>query len=188
MPTFGPWWTATPRSAIARSPRHSSIAPIEGWSSTTIADGVERGRALRGCIVMGRDDASTWPRRWKRWPPRDPVAVIGYCFGGGDAWMAAHSVPHHGGGRLLRRRRGRVHRSRPDRADDADPAARMTLPVPVTDAESVPARYPEVAVDVYDGAGHGVQLRRPGVTSPRGGRAGPRSDARLLAEHGVSGR
>ena len=83
-----------------------------------------------------------------------PVAVIGYCYGGSIAWLAAHDQPiaaavgYYG---------GQIHDFR-DRA----PAVPVMLhfgaedaAIPLEGVEEVAAMYPDVAVHVYDGAGHG---------------------------------
>jgi carboxymethylenebutenolidase len=83
-----------------------------------------------------------------------PVGVVGYCFGGSLAWLAAHELPvtaavGYYGGQI---------------ADFVDRAPKVPTmlhfgaldhAIPLTAVEAVSAAHPDVAVHVYDGAQHG---------------------------------
>ncbi len=83
-----------------------------------------------------------------------PVAVIGYCFGGSVAWIAACDLPiaaavgYYG---------GQVHGMK-----DRQPKVRTMLHfgeldagIPLDQVHAVAAAHPEVPVHVYEGADHG---------------------------------
>ena len=83
-----------------------------------------------------------------------PAAVVGYCFGGGVAWLAANKVPvaaavcYYG---------GQIH-------DFIDVVPRcptilhfgeLDPMIPLADVAAIAAAHPDVEVHVYDGADHG---------------------------------
>lgn len=83
-----------------------------------------------------------------------PVAVIGYCFGGSVAWLAANRLPvtaavgYYGGA---------IHGML-----DQAPAAPILLhfgeldhAIPLDHVEAISGAYPDVPVHVYEGAQHG---------------------------------
>ncbi len=83
-----------------------------------------------------------------------PVAVVGYCFGGGVAWLAANHVPIHA---AVCYYGGQVH-------DFIDVAPRcptmlhfgeLDPMIPLDDVAAIAAAHPEVEVHVYEGADHG---------------------------------
>ena len=83
-----------------------------------------------------------------------PVAVIGYCFGGSIAWLAAADLPvaaavGYYGGQINSLIEGR-------------PAAPTMLhfgaldhAIPLDQVKAIAAAHPDVTVHVYDGADHG---------------------------------
>lgn len=97
---------------------------------------------VEAAIALGRDEA-------------DNVAVVGYCFGGLLAWIAATrgngliaAVGYYGGGI-------------PARLDTA-PKVPMMLHfgaeddhIPIETLSTITETYPEVEMFIYDGAGHG---------------------------------
>jgi carboxymethylenebutenolidase len=83
-----------------------------------------------------------------------PIAVIGFCYGGSIAWLAAHDLPiaaavgYYG---------GQIHQFR-----GKEPAVPVMLHfgaddqgIPLETVAEVSALYPEIEVNVYDEAGHG---------------------------------
>ena len=117
------------------------------------AEGLQAGLAVRARVdwattpldiaaAVGRVDQSR------------PTAVVGYCFGGGVAWLATNQVPldaavcYYG---------GQIH-------DFIDVAPRcptmlhfgeLDAMIPLDDVEAIAAAHPDVEVHVYDGADHG---------------------------------
>ena len=83
-----------------------------------------------------------------------PTAVVGYCFGGGVAWLAANHVPiqaavcYYG---------GQIH----DFIDVAPQCPTMLHfgeldpMIPLDHVAAIAAAHPDVEVHVYDGADHG---------------------------------
>lgn len=115
--------------------------------------GIERGRAIATQIAFDpaiRDVAAAV----QHVGPTGPVAVIGYCFGGSLAWLAADELPiaaavgYYGGqihGLIDRRPKvpTMLHFGSRDHA------------IPLDHVDAVAAAHPEVAVHVYEGAQHG---------------------------------
>ncbi len=114
--------------------------------------GVERGIALAGEIAdTAMLDIAAAVERVAR---TGPVAVIGYCFGGSMAWLAANQLPiaaavGYYGGQIP----GLLDRSPqvPTMLHFGEADAGIPLDV----VQSVAAAHPEVAVHVYPGADHG---------------------------------
>ncbi|MDH3754526.1 MAG: dienelactone hydrolase family protein [Acidimicrobiia bacterium] len=117
------------------------------------ADGVAAGRDLRAGLDWGEAVLDVGAAV-SHAAASGPVAVIGYCYGGSMAWLAANALPvaaavgYYG---------GQVHQF-----IDRAPAAPTMLHfggldqmIPLADIEAVAARYPDVAVHVYDDADHG---------------------------------
>ncbi|MBT8208447.1 MAG: dienelactone hydrolase family protein [Acidimicrobiales bacterium] len=86
--------------------------------------------------------------------PTGPVAVIGYCYGGSIAWLAAHdqsiaaAVGYYG---------GQVHDFR-DRAPQVPTMLHFGAEdagIPLDGVEAVAQMYPDVPIHIYEGAGHG---------------------------------
>ena len=117
------------------------------------AEGVQEGIAIRGRIPWEETMADV-AAAVERATATGPVAVVGYCFGGSVAWRAAHSLPvsaavGYYGGAIAE-------------FIDEDPKVPVMLhfgaddqAIPLTIAEEVRERYPQVEVFVYEGAGHG---------------------------------
>lgn len=113
-----------------------------------------------------------------------PVALIGYCFGGSVAWIAASDLPvaaavgYYG---------GRIH-SMIDRA----PLAPVMLHfgeldhgIPVEQVEEIAAAHPDVAVHVYEGAEHGFNCDARASHDARSAAIALGRTLEFLAAHGV---
>jgi len=128
------------------------------------ADGVAVGRELRAQLEWDSSMLDV-AAAIEHVAPTGPVAVIGYCYGGSIAWLAAHdqliaaAVGYYG---------GQVHEFR-DKAPQvpvmlhfgADDAA-----IPLDGVDEVAAMYPDVPVHVYEGAGHGFNCDARGSYAP----------------------
>lgn len=86
--------------------------------------------------------------------PTGPVAVVGYCYGGSLAWLAAHALPvaaavgYYG---------GQVHQFI-DRAPRVPTMLHYGADdplIPLDTVSEVAQAHPDVIVHVYDGADHG---------------------------------
>ncbi len=117
------------------------------------AEGIEAGRALRG----GLDDDETlldMAAAIARVEGSGPVGLVGYCFGGSMAWLAAHALPvdaavGYYGGQVTA-------------FLDRDPHAPIMLHfgaldanIPVDGVSAITDRYPRVPMHVYPDAEHG---------------------------------
>lgn len=117
------------------------------------ADGIERGRSL-AMSVRGEPAMSDVAAAVERAADSGPVAVIGYCFGGTLAWLAAGRLPvaaavgYYG---------GQIH----DLIDQAPKAPTMLHfgaldhAIPLDHVEQISKAHPIVPVHVYEGAQHG---------------------------------
>jgi carboxymethylenebutenolidase len=128
------------------------------------ADGIERGRAMAMQIAFEpvmRDVAAAVAAV----SGTGPVAVIGYCFGGSVAWLAADELPiqaavgYYGGQVVdLIERQPKVptmlHFGELDHA------------IPLDGVRRVADAHPEVEVHVYDGAQHGFNCDARGSFDP----------------------
>lgn len=83
-----------------------------------------------------------------------PTAVVGYCYGGSMAWLAAAALPiraavgYYG---------GHIHQFK-DRAPQVPTMlhfGELDAAIPLAEVEEVAAEHPDVIVHVYEGADHG---------------------------------
>lgn len=124
------------------------------------ADGVAEGREIRSRIEW--DDAvADMAAAAAHLADTGPVGVVGYCYGGSMAFLAATrlsvaaAVGYYGG----------------QIVDFLDERPRCPLmlhfgetdhAIPLADVEQIKATFPDVPVHVYDGAGHGFNCDRRG--------------------------
>lgn len=124
------------------------------------ADGVAEGREIRSRIEW--DDAvADMAAAAAHLADTGPVGVVGYCYGGSMAFLAATrlsvaaAVGYYGG----------------QIVDFLDETPRCPLmlhfgetdhAIPLADVEQIKATFPDVPVHVYDGAGHGFNCDRRG--------------------------
>ena len=87
--------------------------------------------------------------------PRGPVFVVGYCYGGGIAWLAAHrietlaAVSGYYGGMIA------GHAGQAPRCPTLLHFGEVDGHIGLDRVELIREARPEVAVHVYEGAGHG---------------------------------
>jgi carboxymethylenebutenolidase len=117
------------------------------------ADGVAAGRAHRQELEWD-DSMLDVAAAVARVAGTGPVAVIGYCYGGSIAWLAANRLPiaaavGYYGGQI------------PDFIDHAPQVATMLhfgaldKGIPLDGVNAVAERHPDVVVHVYEEADHG---------------------------------
>lgn len=117
------------------------------------AAGVTEGRELAGAIRFGpamTDVAAAVEHA----SATGPVAVIGYCFGGSVAWLAACDLPiaaavGYYGGQI------RDHNDRTPKAPTMLHFGALDHAIPLEAVAEITAAHPDVTVHVYDDAEHG---------------------------------
>jgi carboxymethylenebutenolidase len=117
------------------------------------ADGVVRGRELAGQVKWqpALDDTAAAVAHVAS---TGPVGIVGFCFGGSVAWLAANSLPvaaavgYYG---------GQIHELI-DRAPTVPTMlhfGELDAGIPLDHVRAIDAAHPEVPVHVYAGAEHG---------------------------------
>jgi carboxymethylenebutenolidase len=114
-----------------------------------------------------------------------PVAVIGYCFGGSVAWIAACDLPiaaavgYYG---------GQIHGM-----NDRQPKVPTMLHfgehdhgIPLEQVRAIAEAHPEVAVHVYEGAEHGFNCDARATHDARSAAIALGRTLEFLTEHGVT--
>lgn len=127
-------------------------------------EGIERGRGLLGGLDWD-DSVNDIAAAVAHVSDTGPVAVIGYCYGGSLAWLAAHSLPitvavGYYGGQV------------PD-FKERTPAVPTMLhfggldqSIPLDGVREVIDLYPAMPVHIYDEAGHGFSCDARGSYHP----------------------
>jgi carboxymethylenebutenolidase len=114
-----------------------------------------------------------------------PVGVVGYCFGGSVAWLAACELPiaaavGYYGGQVFA-------------MNDRRPAVPTMLhfgeldhAIPLDQVEAIAAAHPDVIVHVYGGAEHGFNCDARSTHDARSAAIALGRTLEFLAEHGVA--
>ncbi len=147
------------------------------------AETVTRGRELRSAIDWD-DTVRDVGAGVAHLSGTGPTAVVGYCYGGSLAWLAASALPvaaavGYYGGQII-----------PflDRAPQAPVLLHFGAEdymIPLTDVEEITRRHPTVPVHVYPGADHGFNCdARESYHAPSAALALERTLA-FLADNGV---
>ena len=117
------------------------------------AEGVAEGREVRAGIEWD-DSMLDVAAAVDHVAETGPIAVIGYCYGGSIAWLAAHSLPiaaavgYYGGQiNLFRGKEPKVPVQLHFGANDKG--------IPLESVAEVAAMHPEIEIHVYDDADHG---------------------------------
>lgn len=147
------------------------------------ADGVARGREVRSGIDWD-DSMLDVAAAVDLVAETGPVAVIGYCYGGSIAWLAAHSLPisaavgYYGGQvNLFRGKEPRVPVQLHFGANDKG--------IPLESVAEVAAMHPDLEIHVYDDADHGFNCdARASYHQPSADLASGRT-LRFIKEAGV---
>ena len=139
-------------------------------------ENVTRGRAMRGAIDWD-DTVRDVGAAVAHLAPGGPVGVVGYCYGGSLAWLAAHSLPvaaavGYYGGQIIQFL---------DRAPQAPVLlhfGEVDYMIPLSDVEEIRRAHPTVPVHVYPGADHGFNCDARDSYHPE---AAPQALERTLA-------
>lgn len=128
------------------------------------ADGVSAGKTLRGGLET-KDALADIAASVEHVASSGPVGVVGYCFGGSMAWLAAGlpsvgaAVGYYG---------GQIREFM-----NLAPTAPMMLhfgdldhSIPLADIEAIRGAYPAIDAFVYEGAGHGFNCDARGSFDP----------------------
>lgn len=148
------------------------------------AAGVAEGRELAGAIRFGpamTDVAAAVEHA----SATGPVAVIGYCFGGSVAWLAACDLPvaaavGYYGGQI------RDHNDRTPVAPTMLHFGALDHGIPLESVEEIAAAHPEVVVHVYENAEHGFACDARGSYHAESAALALERTLAFLAEHGVT--
>jgi carboxymethylenebutenolidase len=113
-----------------------------------------------------------------------PVAVIGYCFGGSVAWIAACDLPiaaavgYYG---------GQVYgmRDRSPKAPTMLHFGELDHGIPLDQVEAIAEAHPNVPVHVYEGADHGFNCDARPQYDARSSAIALGRTLEFLADHGI---
>ncbi|MDH3298978.1 MAG: dienelactone hydrolase family protein [Acidimicrobiia bacterium] len=135
------------------------------------AEGVEQGRSLRQKLSWD-DSVLDVAAGVEHVSGTGAVAVIGYCYGGSMAWLAAASLPiaaavGYYGGQVI------DFIDRTPQVPTMLHFGALDQAIPLDGVHTVAERHPDVIVHVYDDAGHGFNCDV---------RASYHADAAALAE------
>ncbi len=114
-----------------------------------------------------------------------PVAVIGYCFGGSVAWIAARDLPiaaavgYYG---------GQVYgmRDRQPKVPTMLHFGELDHGIPLDQVQAIADAHPEVAVHVYPGADHGFNCDARATHDARSAAIALGRTLEFLDAHGVT--
>ncbi len=117
------------------------------------AEGVEAGKRFRGGLENS-DSLSDIAAAVEHVASSGPVGVVGYCFGGSMAWLAAGlpsvdaAVGYYGG-------QIREFMNQAPTAPIMLHFGELDHSIPLEDVDAIRAGYPAIDAFVYEGAGHG---------------------------------
>ncbi|MCO4836035.1 MAG: dienelactone hydrolase family protein [Acidimicrobiaceae bacterium] len=147
------------------------------------ADGIEAGRGFAGQLGIEQSMLDV-AAAIEHVAATGPVGIVGYCYGGTIAWLAANATPvaaavgYYGGG---------IHGGR-----DKAPAVPVMLHfgaldahIPLDGVHEVAAMYPDVQVHVYDNADHGFNCDVRGSSHPESAAVALERTLEFFRGHGV---
>jgi carboxymethylenebutenolidase len=146
--------------------------------------GIERGRELAMAVrweAAMRDIAAAVDHA----AATGPVAVIGYCFGGSLAWLAANELPiaaavgYYG---------GQIHDfvDREPKVPTMLHFGELDHAIPLDHVRDIEAAHPIVPVHVYPGAQHGFGCDARGSYHPLSAAIALGRTLEFLVDHGVA--
>ncbi|MDE0194105.1 MAG: dienelactone hydrolase family protein [bacterium] len=144
---------------------------------------VTQGRAMRGAIDWD-DTVRDVGAAVAHLASNGPVGVVGYCYGGSLAWLAAHSLPvaaavGYYGGQIIQFL---------DRAPEAPVLllfGEVDYMIPLSDVEQITRAHPTVPVHVYPGADHGFNCDARDSYHPEAAAQALERTLAFLADAGV---
>ena len=150
-----------------------------GYSEETVT----QGRAMRGAIDWD-DTVRDVGAAVAHLAGNGPVGVVGYCYGGSLAWLAAHSLPvaaavGYYGGQIIQFL---------DRAPQAPVLllfGEVDYMIPLSDVEEIRQAHPTVPVHVYPGADHGFNCDARDSYHPEAAAGALERTLAFLADAGV---
>ena len=150
-----------------------------GYSEETVT----QGRAMRGAIDWD-DTVRDVGAAVAHLAPNGPVGVVGYCYGGSLAWLAAHSLPvaaavGYYGGQIIQFT---------DRAPQAPVLllfGEVDYMIPLSDVTEIMRAHPTVPVHVYPGADHGFNCDARDSYHPEAAAEALERTLAFLADAGV---
>ncbi len=147
------------------------------------ADSLKRGRAIRTRLDWDEAvlDVGAAVRRVAA---TGPVGVVGYCFGGSMAWLAAAALPIRAsvgyyGGQIV----GFLDRA--PLVPTMHHFGEVDEGIPLSDVDAIAAAFPEVPIHVYEGAGHGFNCDARGAYHPAAATLALERTLEFLSQHGV---
>ena len=144
---------------------------------------VTQGRAMRGAIDWD-DTVSDVGAAVAHLAPNGPVGVVGYCYGGSLAWLAANALPvaaavGYYGGQIIQ------FLDRPPKAPVMLHFGEVDYMIPLSDVEEISRAHPTVPVHVYAGADHGFNCDARDSHHPAAAALALERTLSFLAEAGV---
>ncbi len=184
MPTSDRSSTGTRRSGTGRSLRRCSIAASAAWNSATTTPARTRGIELVMPIAFDAamlDVAAAVDHV----SDTGPVAVIGYCFGGSVAWIAACDLPiaaavGYYGGQVF------GMKDRTPTAPTMLHFGELDAGIPLDQVQAIADAHPDVPVHVYEGADHGFNCDARPQHDARSAAIALGRTLEFLADHGVT--
>jgi carboxymethylenebutenolidase len=146
------------------------------------AEGVTRGRALRSRIEWSWAILDVDAAR-RHVSGCGPVGVVGYCYGGSVAWLAANeldisaSVGYYGG--QIRR----DHLDREPRCPMLLHFGELDAHIPPEDVSEIGAAHPDVSIHTYPDADHGFNCDARGSFHPASAALALERTTAFLAAH-----
>ncbi|MXV91232.1 MAG: dienelactone hydrolase family protein [Acidimicrobiia bacterium] len=150
-----------------------------GYTDETVI----QGRAMRGAIDWD-DTVRDVGAAVGHLASNGPVGVVGYCYGGSLAWLAAHSLPvaaavGYYGGQIIQ------FLDRRPKAPIMLLFGEVDYMIPLSDVEEIMRAHPTVPVHVYPGADHGFNCDARDSYHPEAAALALERTLAFLAEAGV---